>query len=166
MSCASARGIDLTADAPEDAYTRAARAEVYRDLGERAGAAVVAGDGLIVDATFGDPRLRAAFLDGLGDRTRLRAIECHAPAAVRERWAHKRSKQTARGSDASPAVAAQLGARHSGWDEVPEDTILTVRPGAGTEFVVDQIAHWLDTRSVVCHAAARPHTDAVDVSRI
>lgn len=150
-----ARGVALTASGAADDYTAAARGRVYRELGERAGAAVAAGEGVVVDATFGDPALRCAFLDGIGDRGRLRAIECEVPAALRERWARQRSPQTARGSDASPAVAARLAAGHSGWDELPEQMILTVRPAAGTDFVVDQIAGWLDARSVGGSAPGR-----------
>ena len=99
---------------------------------------------MIVDATFGDSALRAAFLEGLADRTMLRALECAVPAALRERWARERTPQSARGSDAGPDVAARLAAQHSGWDELPEEMMLTVRPGAGAGFVVDQIAGWLD----------------------
>ena len=154
------RGIDLTQAAPDDDYTPAARAAVYRALGEHAAAALAAGDGVIVDATFGESALRAAFLAGLGDPASLRAIECHTPAALRERWARERTASSARGSDASPAVAARLAAVHSGWDELPEAAVLAVRPGAGAELVVDQLADWLDIRSVVFPATARSATDA------
>jgi predicted kinase len=140
------RGLDLTASAPDEDYAAEARAAVYRELGERAAAALAAAGGVIVDATFGDPSLRGALLDGLGERSRLRALECVVPAGLRERWARERDARTARGSDASPAVAARLAARHSGWDELPEASLLTVRPGAGTGWIVDQVADWLDTR--------------------
>lgn len=138
------QGAALTERLSDEDYSPAARSAVYRELGERARAAVAAGDGVIIDATFGDSALRAAFLEGLGDRARLRALECAVPATLRERWARERTPQGARGSDASPDVAARLAARHSGWDELPEAMILTVRPGAGAGFVVDQVAGWLD----------------------
>ncbi len=142
------RGVELEVSAPDEAYALDARAAVYRELAERAAAAIAAGDGVVVDATFGDARLRAAFVAGLGERPpHLRALECVVPAALRERWARERGARTARGSDASPAVAAQLAAQHSGWDELPETAILTVRPGAGAARVVDQIADWLDVRA-------------------
>ena len=142
------RGIELAARAPDEDYAVQARGAVYRELGERAAAALAAGRGAIVDATFGEASLRRAFLDGLGERARLRAIECRVPDALRERWARERRAQTARGSDASADVAARLAARHSSWDELAEAAILTVRPGAGASGVVDQIADWLDTRPV------------------
>jgi aminoglycoside phosphotransferase family enzyme/predicted kinase len=140
------RGLPPAASAPDEEYVVAARAAVYRELGERAAAALAAGESVVVDATFGEPALRDAFLAGLGARSRLRALECLVPAGLRERWARERSAQTAHGSDASPAIAARLAARHSGWDELPEASILTVRPGAGAGWVVDQVADWLDTR--------------------
>ena len=140
------RGIALAARAPDEDYAVQARAAVYRELGERAAAALATGEGAIVDATFGEASLRGAFLAGLGERARLRAIACVVPDALRERWARERSAQAARGSDASPGVAARLAARHSGWDELAEAAILTVRPAAGAGAVVDEIADWLDTR--------------------
>lgn len=150
------RGLGLTASAPDDDYAPAARAAVYRVLGERARAALDAGEGVVADATFGDPGLRAAFLDGLAGVDRLRAVECVVPDGLRERWARERTAGTARGSDATPAVAARLAAAHSGWDELPEAAILSVRPAAGASLAAGQIADWLDVRSVVRPAAARP----------
>jgi aminoglycoside phosphotransferase family enzyme/predicted kinase len=154
------RGMALDAAAPDEDYTPAARAAVYRSLGERARERLDAGDGAIVDATFGDARLRAAFLDGFGTPARLRAIECVTPPALRERWAGARRADTARGSDATPHVAAALAARHSGWSELPERALLCVRPGAGADEVAGQVADWLDRGAcVVCPAGARPDTD-------
>ncbi len=143
------RGLSLGAKAPDGDYTLDARTIVYRDLGERARAAVTAGQGVVIDATFGEQRLRAAFLDALGEGQALRALECRAPAATRERWAREREREPAgtHGSDADPTVAARLGERYSGWDELPQDTILTLRPGGATEPLLDQVADWLDTRA-------------------
>jgi aminoglycoside phosphotransferase family enzyme/predicted kinase len=160
------RGLELTANAPDEDYTPAPRAAVYRSLGEQARVANAAGDGVIADATFGDAGLRAAFLDGLGEpEHRLRAIECVVPAARREQWARERTSSTARGSDATAAVAARLAAAHSGWDELQESAILSVRPAAGTGLAVDQVADWLDRHSVVCPDTARPHTEAEPAPR-
>jgi aminoglycoside phosphotransferase family enzyme/predicted kinase len=154
------RGLALSARAPDGDYTLDARASIYRDLGERARAAVAAGQGMVVDATFGDPRLRAAFLDGLGERRPLHALECRAPAAVRERWARERAEAGAHGSDAGPAVAARLGRSFSGWDELPADTILMLRTGADTGLLLDQVADWLDLRAcLACRASARSATE-------
>jgi aminoglycoside phosphotransferase family enzyme/predicted kinase len=136
-------GLEPGEAAPADAYGDDARAAIYRELGELA----AGGQGAIVDATFGDPRLRRAFLDGLGHSAGVRALECQAPARVRDRWAHQREAVDAHGSDAGPDVAARLGASYTGWDELPEQAILTLHSAVDAELLVDQIADWLDTTS-------------------
>lgn len=155
------RGLALATTAPGAAYTPEARAATYRELGERARAELAAGRGTIVDATFGDTALRTAFLEGLGDDQPIAAVECVASARLRARWARDRSPEGARGSDAGPATAARLDASHSGWDELSEDAILSVRSAVDGDVLVDQIADWLDTRaSVVFPSASRLGTDA------
>jgi predicted kinase len=150
------RGLDPGDPAPGDAYTDAARAAVYRELGELA----AGGPGAIVDATFGEPLFRRAFLEGLGDATSLRVLECQAPVGVRARWARRRRPADARGSDAGADVAARLGARFSGWDELPEEAILALRSGVDAGRLVDQVADWLDgLPSVVSPAAVRIGTE-------
>ncbi len=142
-----ADGLELSARAPDERYTPAARATIYSELGVRAAAAVERGESVIVDATFGQAPLRALFLDGLGaaGRGRLRAIECCAPAALRERWARERTAHDAHGSDADPAIAARLAADHSGWDELAAVAIIILRTGVGGELLAGQVADWLDT---------------------
>jgi aminoglycoside phosphotransferase family enzyme/predicted kinase len=148
-------GLPLSAAAPADAYTDSARAAVYRELGATAGR----GSGAIIDATFGDPLLRDAFLQGLGDTRRLRALECQAPASVRDRWARARTPGDAHGSDAAADVAARVGARHSGWDGLSDEAILTLRSASDAELLVDQVADWLDMTSVVFPATQRVATE-------
>jgi uncharacterized protein len=154
------RDIAPTATAPQADYTLDARAAIYHELGGRARAALADGQGTIVDATFGDPQLRAAFLAGLGDQQRLLALECRVPRALREHWASERTPADARGSDAGPGIAASLAASFSGWDELLEDAILTLHSSVDANVLVDQIADWLDTcTSVVSRATARRRTD-------
>ncbi len=160
------RGLDLGAKAPDGDYTLSARAAVYRDLGERARAAVMAGQGIVIDATFGEPSLRAAFLDALGAEQPLRALECRASTELRERWARERKPADPHGSDADRGVAARLGASFSGWDEAPHDASLTLRPGGDVALLVDQVADWLDHGApMVCRAAARSDTEDADEIR-
>ena len=100
-------GLPARERAPEPAYGAAARAAVYAELGRRAQVALDAGGGVIVDATFGDPELRASFFGELttAQRGRLRAVECRAPLAVLA----VRAREADRGaSDAGPAVAERL----------------------------------------------------------
>lgn len=142
------RGLELTARAPDEDYAPQARAEVYRELGAQARRCmqVADGHGVVVDATFGDPQLRASFLDGLGapGTEPLRAIECQATTALRERWARARRAAGAYGSDADAGVVARLGASFAGWDELPPEALLTLRSGGDPDALVDQLADWLD----------------------
>jgi aminoglycoside phosphotransferase family enzyme/predicted kinase len=160
------RDIAPTATAPQADYTLDARAAIYHELGDRARAARADGQGTIVDATFGDPQLRAAFLAGLGDQQRLLALECRAPKTLRERWARERTPADARGSDAAPDVAARLAASFTGWDELPQEAILTLGSSVVADMLIDQIADWLDTRvSVVSPGTARADTEAAGTPR-
>ena len=153
-------GLAQAATAPNGDYVLDARAEIYQELGGLARAALADGQGTIVDATFGHPRLRAAFLDGLGDQQRLIALECQVPKELRERRARERTPADARGSDAGPAIAASLAASFSGWNELPEDAILTLHSSVDADMLVDQIADWLDTcASVVSRRTARHGTE-------
>ncbi len=157
------RGLKLSEPAPAADYTIEARADVYRELGARAAAAT---GSVVVDATFGDPRLRAAFLEGLGDAATLCALECRASAEVRDRWARERDPSAARGSDAAPEIAEQLAASYTGWSELPDGAILALRAGVDPEQLVDQVADWLDTRSsVVFPTSARLGTEAAAAPR-
>jgi predicted kinase len=159
------RGIALSDAAANAAYTPKARAGVYRDLGERARAAVTGGYGIVVDATFGDPQLRAAFLEGFGDPQRLCAVECRAPSSLRTRRARERRPDSAHGSDADSAIAALLGASFSSWEELADDALLTLNCAVDAELLVDQLADWLDMRaSMILPTAARLRTDGADVS--
>jgi predicted kinase len=142
-------GIAPDAPAPASAYAGDARAAIYHELGELAARR----QAVIVDATFGDSRLRSAFLAGLGDVPGLRAIECEAPAGVRDRWARRRTPADASASDATPGVAARLGAAYRGWEELDEDAILPVRCGGAAEHLVDQVADWLDAPAIAAVTA-------------
>lgn len=159
------RGIAPGDRAPDEDYEPEARAAVYRRLGELARDGGPHG-GVIVDATFGDRPLRAAFLEGLGGERSLCALECQVPAALRERWARARTAGE-HGSDADASVAARLGASFKGWDELPEEALLALRCGVDGDRLVDQVADWLDTAgSVVFLPAARAGTDVAAGMRL
>jgi aminoglycoside phosphotransferase family enzyme/predicted kinase len=118
-------------DAPRECAT------VYRELGARAHEIQSSGDSVIVDGTFGHLALRAEFLEGLRDDRALHAFEYHAPTAARER---------------PPGIAGEdgAGATYHAWDGLRGKTVVTVRPSAGVEHVVHQIAAWLDARQAAC----------------
>ena len=80
------------------------------------------GDGVIVDATFAEPSLRGAFLEGLGERSGLRALQQRPRArrAARERWARERSTaDRARLRRVTPPSPRASPRRHSGWTSCP-----------------------------------------------
>lgn len=140
------RALGLAADerAPDEAYDDAARAAVYRRLGERAGALLATG-GAIVDATFATAELQQAFLDALpaGADATLRVVRCSvAPTVLRARVAARRP-ETAHGSDAGPAVAARLSAAMA---PLPVDARrrLVVETDATGEAMVARVASWMD----------------------
>ena len=111
---------------PESAYAPDDQARLYRELGGRARDVVVDGRSVIVEAPFAHPHLRDEFAGGLRDSRALYALQYQVPR---------------------PVVAACYCA----WDEVRGEAVMTVRPSAGVEHVVDRIANWLDAReSAVC----------------
>lgn len=139
------RALGLRADerAPDAAYDDTARAEVYRRLGELAGAQLQTG--AIVDATFGAVDLQQAFLDGLpaGADAALRVVRCSLePSLLRARLAERRP-DTAHGSDAGPAVAERLGAELAPFP-VAARWRLVVETDAAQEEMVGRVAAWLD----------------------
>jgi len=154
------RGLTASATAPDAAYTPGARAAIYSDLGARARGALAQGHGTIVDATFGEPQLRAAFLEGLGGDPRLCALECQTTASMREQRVRNRTRAQARGSDVTPGVAAELGASFSGWDELSDEAMLPLRSSVDVDRLVDQIADFVDARtSVVFRSDTRTDTE-------
>ena len=105
----SALAVPAGAHAPAEAYTPEARERVYAQLGERASASLRVGS-VVVDATFGDPVHRDAFLGALppSDRGRLRVIACEAPLEVRIERARRRAAVGGDPSDAGPDVVRRL----------------------------------------------------------
>lgn len=106
-------GIAPTERGGAELYTRAARAEVYRELGREAARALRHGESPIVDATFHREFERAAFREGLGDQPAPPlVIECTAPASLLLRRAEQRAAERRDASDAGVGVVLhQLGER-------------------------------------------------------
>jgi aminoglycoside phosphotransferase family enzyme/predicted kinase len=119
-----------------DRYTLEHRARVYADLAHRAGPAVAAHGGAIVDATFGEVELQERFLGALdpGARAGLRVVECRAPFDERLARAERRSGDA---SEADRDVAAMLADR---FVPMPAAHRLVVEPGGGAALVAD----WID----------------------
>ncbi len=140
-----ALGLPRAAPAPSAAYSPQARSAVYRELGLRAREALDAGDGVIVDATFGDPQLRAAFLAELTPAQRdaaVLAVECRAPADVLVARAAERP-QGAGGSDAGPDVAERLARSFRPITELAPQQTRVIDAVLPTERQVAAIEEWV-----------------------
>ena len=86
-------------------YTPGTTREVYRTLAERAGRALQAGHGVIVDAVYADARQRASLLDSARtNRVRFEGLWLDAPLDVRT---VRIKARTGDASDATAAVAAR-----------------------------------------------------------
>jgi uncharacterized protein len=137
-----ALAVPAGARAPTEAYTPAAKRVVYSALGERASTALRAGS-VIVDATFGDPEHRDAFLAGLSsaDRDRLRLVACEAPLEVRIERARLRAAAGDDPSDAGPEVVRRLT---GGIAEPPSAQRLQVETDGPVDDLVARVASWID----------------------
>lgn len=136
-------GLAAATPAPSAAYAPAGRAAVYAELGRRARAALDDAAGVIVDATFGEPPLRAALLGALtpAQRGRVRAVVCRAPlevllarAAIPERAA----------SDAGPDVAERLARGFAPVTELEPARVLGIDGTAPPAQQLAAIEAWLD----------------------
>jgi aminoglycoside phosphotransferase family enzyme/predicted kinase len=138
-------GLAASDHAGAAAYAHDARESVYEELGRRL-QAVPAGGGVIVDATFGDAVLRAAFAHGLDDlrQRRLLWIECAAPVHVLTARAASRPPSAARGSDAGPAVTARLAEAFEPPAEIPAGRRIRIDTTEGVDAALRQIGAWLD----------------------
>jgi uncharacterized protein len=128
--------------APEEAYTPAARRRIYAELGAQASAALRAGT-VVVDATFGDPAHRDAFVQELSpaDRDRLRLIVCEAPLDVRVERARRRAAARVDPSDAGPEVVRRLTGPIA---EPPSAQRLEVETSGPVDDLVARVARWID----------------------
>lgn len=123
-------------------YDPAARTAVYAELGRRARELPAC----IVDATFGEPGPRRAFLAEL-DRDHRRhvfAVEVRARPATLERRARERVHGERFGSEADAAVAARLASRFTPFDELEPGDRLAVDGEDPPAQLADVVLRWLD----------------------
>ena len=137
-------GLSPAMAAPPSAYAPAARWAVYEELGRRARAAARSG-GVIVDATFGEPSLREAFLAGAGAELgeRLRVVECRAALDVMRARAAARRQRGGSPSDADDEVTARLAGSFNAWP-LPAAQRLVLSTDAPASVLVERCAAWLD----------------------
>jgi aminoglycoside phosphotransferase family enzyme/predicted kinase len=114
-----------------DAYSPPVTEATYAALVERARAALALGQPVIVDATFGDRRVRQA-VESLAEQAAapLAVFTCQAPASVTTRRLRHRSESGAGLSGADQAVAEMLAAAGAGQPWPGAVVLDTSRPTA------------------------------------
>ena len=135
-------------------YTRDVSARVYRELGRRAAAALAAGHGVLVDATFRWRADRDAFREGWAGAASVTFVQCVAPAEVLRLRALARDRDPSRVSDAGIEVVGHELARFDPLDEVDPSHHLLVRTDRGAEVAIADLLALLDLRLVGDAAAA------------
>lgn len=140
-----AAGLRPTDAAPARLYRAAVGEQTYRTLGERAAAALEAGDSIVIDATCLTRRDRAALLGGLrAHRGRAWFVRCEAPPDVLRRRIEHRLRRPDRVSDATVDVLERQRAAAEPLDELPADRVLELRTDTDVERVVDRLSALLD----------------------
>jgi uncharacterized protein len=136
-------GVEPTARAPADAYTPSASEGTYSELGRRARAALAAGRGVIVDATFRFRRDRAAFLSELGGEDSL-FVQCRAPATVLAERAAEREADAKQVSDADLAQVERQQREFEPLDELAGERCAVLCTDRPVDELVDKVAALLD----------------------
>jgi hypothetical protein len=123
-------------------------ARVYRELGRRSAAALAAGHGVLVDATFRHRADRDAFREGWAGPAPVTFVQCVAPAEVLRLRALAREHDPARISDAGIEVVRHELARFEPLDEVDPSHHLLLRTDRGAEAAIADLFALLDLRLV------------------
>lgn len=118
-------GLAPSRRAPVGRYSERHTEETYRALGRAAARHLQGGTGVLVDATCGTRRRRAALLDAL-DGARTLFVECRVPLACALRRAGERTAQPGAVSDATPEVVARLFDAYEQIRELPGGTVVVV----------------------------------------
>jgi aminoglycoside phosphotransferase family enzyme/predicted kinase len=131
-------GIAATERAPAALYDDRTNRETYAAMGEQAHA--LAGNGVIVDATFRRRADRAAFFRALGGDVPLLVVECRAPLHVLEQRAVARQSEPANVSDADRAVVLAQVAAFDALDEIPAGRHAIVRSDQPIVRIIELVA--------------------------
>ena len=140
-------GIPDTERGAAEIYAPDWNARTYAELGRRAGQAVQANGGAIVDATFRHREDRESFARSFGTAAPVVFVECRAPAPVLRARAARRDRDPTRVSDAGHAVVER---ERSSWvelDEIPAAVHLLLRTDRRVQAAVAELAAVLDERS-------------------
>lgn len=139
-------GVEPTARASGEVYSRAWSERTYATLGRRAAEALRELGGAVVDGTFRHAADRRAFFDQLNANAPVLVVECRAPARVLERRAVGRAKDGARVSDADPAVVRRESTRWDPLDELPASAHVILRTDRAGHELVGELETALDDR--------------------
>ncbi len=131
---------------PETLYTPEAGRRTYREVGRRAGAAVVAGHGVLVDATFRHRADRDAFSEGWADAAPIIFAQCVAPADVLRCRAVARDADLREISDATLEVVERERERFEALSEVAASRHLVLRTDRDTDAIIADLLALLDLR--------------------
>jgi uncharacterized protein len=129
-------------------YTREVNACVYRELGRRSAAAMAAGNGVLVDATFRRQADRDAFREGWAGAAPVTFVQCVAPAEVLRLRALAREHDPARLSDAGIEVVQHELGRFEALDEADPSHHLLLRTDRGAQLAIADLLALLDLRLV------------------
>jgi uncharacterized protein len=132
--------------APTASYSAEWNARTYTELARRAGQAVAAAGGAIVDATFRHLADRQTFASALGAAVPLVFIQCQAPRAVLVERAARRERDRGRVSDADAAVVRGELESWEPLDEVAANVHLALRTDRPLEHIVGDVLALLDRR--------------------
>jgi aminoglycoside phosphotransferase family enzyme/predicted kinase len=140
-------GLEPSSRAPQEAYSAAATARTYAELGRRAAQQLGVSGGAIVDATFARRSDRQAFSAACVGLAAPLVFECRAPAAVMQARARTRESDPQHVSDAGPETAARLRRRFEPLeDDVPAARHFVVRTDQPVASVVEDVLTMLDRR--------------------
>ena len=127
-------------------YTQEVSVSVYVELGRRAAAAVDAGSGVLIDATFRRRADRDAFRAGFAAAAPMLFMQCVAPAEVLRLRACAREREPDRTSDAGLEVVERERHRFEALDEIPAAAHLLVRTDRPVHAVLEDVMALLDLR--------------------
>jgi predicted kinase len=123
-------------------------ARVYRELGRRSAAAMAAGNGVLVDATFSRRVDRDAFREGWAGAAPATFVQCVAPAEVLRLRALARAHDPARISDAGLDVVQHELSRFEPLDDADPSHHLLLRSDRGAQAAIADLLALLDLRLV------------------
>ncbi|MGZ4312836.1 MAG: bifunctional aminoglycoside phosphotransferase/ATP-binding protein [Solirubrobacteraceae bacterium] len=139
-------GLAVHDRAPEALYSEQAGERTYRELGRRAAAAMSAGRGVLIDATFRRRADRDAFAAGWAQTAPLLFVQCVAPGDVLRRRAAGREEDPDRISDAGAQVVERERHRFEALDEATADRHVIIRTDRDAAAAIADLLALLDVR--------------------